>query len=411
MTLTDPAGDVAPARPSLTAVFRHRNYRLFFGGQLLSLMGTWMQIIAQGWLVYRLTDSPFALGLVSFASQGPVFFFAVLGGTIADRFERRHLLIACQAILCALAAMLTALTFTGLVTIEWIVALALVFGLVNAVEIPARQAFTVDMVGKADLQGAIALNSMMFNLARVVGPAAAGIIVAAVGEAWCFALNAVSYGAVLAALVLMQVAPIVRGAPKRALDELREGFAYVIRHREIRAGLLALAVSSFAGGPYLALMPVIARDVLHLDSDGFGLLWSGVGTGALIGAFAMSRISPAQLRGAPALAAIGFGIALIAFSQSTIFALSLALIVPTAFALMLQGSATNAIVQSLVEDRMRGRVMAYFTMSFLGMLPFGSLAAGALAHEIGAPMTLALGGAVSAVGGILAMRLRPPATG
>lgn len=394
------------ARPSLLTVFRHRNYRLFFAGQLLSLMGTWMQTIAQAWLVYRLTGSPLALGFVTFAAQAPVFFFTAFGGTIADRVDKRRAILAAQSLLCMLAVALSVLTFTEHVTFAMVAGLAFFFGLVNAVEIPTRQSFIVDMVGKDDLQSAIALNSMMFNTARIVGPAAAGVIVAWVGEAWCFALNAVSYLAVIASLALMNVVSPVRVSRARALQELREGFAYVSRHREIRAALLALAASSFAGGPYMSLLPVMIQEVLGEGAQSFGIIWSGVGLGALLGAFTMGRLKDGALARAPALAAIGFGLALILFSQSTVFWLSALLVVPTAYGLMLQGSATNIIVQRLVEDRMRGRVMAYYTMSFLGMLPFGSLAAGALAQQVGAPLTLALGGLTSAGVGLLVLRRR-----
>lgn len=403
--MSEPIPPIA-RRPSLLTVFRHTNYRLFFAGQLLSLLGTWMQFIGQAWLVYRLTGSPLALGVVGFAQQSPVFFFSAFGGTLADRFDRRTLLMIAQS-LCALqATTLAVLTFTNLVSFEMVVGLAVVFGLVNSVEIPTRQSFTVEIVGKGDLQNAIALNSIMFNLARVGGPAIAGVIVATVGEAWCFAINGVSYMAVIAGLALMTLQRAPRPEFKHPLQELREGLSYVIHHREIRTVLIALALSSFAGAPYMTLMPVMAEQVLGTDSTGFGYLMSAVGLGALFGAFAMSRLDLKALARAPAIAAIAFGLGLIAFSQSTNFWLSWLLVLPTAFSLMLQGGATNTIVQTLVEDRMRGRVMAYFTMSFLGMIPFGSLTAGAIAHQVGAPMTLALGGVVATIAGIIALRVR-----
>jgi MFS family permease len=393
-------------RPSPLTVFRHKNYRLLFGGQLLSLLGTWIQFTGQAWLVYRLTGSPLALGLVGFAQQAPVFFFSAFGGTIADRFDRRTLLIASQALFALQAATLAVLTFTNLITLELLLGLALCFGLVNCVEIPTRQSFTVELVGKSDLQNAIALNSMMFNLARVGGPTIAGILAAVVGEAWCFAINAASYVTVIASLALMTLPRAPRPEPKHPWHELREGFSYVISHREIRIVLLALALSSFAGAPYMTLMPAMAEEVLHADSRGYGFLMSGVGLGALAGAFAMSRLQLSQLARAPAIAAISFGISVIAFSLSRDFWLSWVLVLPTAFSLMLQGGATNTIVQTLVEDRMRGRVMAYFTMAFLGMLPFGSIAAGFLAKYIGVPMTLAVGGVIAAIAGVIALRVR-----
>jgi MFS family permease len=304
------------------------------------------------------------------------------------------------------AATLAILTFTGLIQFEMVVGLALLFGLVNSVEIPTRQAFTVEMVGKADLQNAIALNSIMFNLARVGGPALAGLIVAAVGEAWCFAINSTSYLAVIAGLALMYLPSMKRPDVKHPWHELREGFAYVISHREIRIVLFALALSSFAGAPYMTLMPAMAEQVLGADSRGYGLLMSAVGLGALGGAVAMSRLQLSALARAPAIAAITFGISIIVFSMSRDFWVSWALVLPTAFSLMLQGGATNTIVQMLVEDRMRGRVMAYFTMSFLGMIPFGSLTAGAIAAEVGVPATLAIGGVLATVAGLIALRVK-----
>lgn len=396
-----------PKRPPLRAVFRHRNYRLFFAGQLLSLMGSWMQTIGQAWLVFRLTGSPLALGLIGFLQQGPVFFLAAFGGTIADRTDRRMLIIATQTIFLLQAAALAVLTFTGAVELWHVAALALLFGIANAVDIPARQSFTVEMVGRSDLQSAIALNSMMFNMARVAGPAAAGVVIALVGEAWCFAINAVSYVAVLTSLFLMTLPAYVKPALRaRPMQDLVEGFRYVIGNREIRTGLLALAVTSFAGGPYMTLMPVFAEDVLSAGPDGYGLLMTMVGAGAFFGALALSYVPGEMIRVVPSAAAIMFGVSMMALSLAEQFWLALVLVPPTAFALMLQGSATNLTVQMNIDDRMRGRVMAYYTMAFLGMMPFGSLAAGALAHYIGVPLTLTLGGAVCAIGGLVAMWLR-----
>ncbi len=389
------------------SVFRHRNYRLFFAGQLLSMMGSWMQIIGQAWLVYQLTGSPLALGLIGFLQQGPVFFLSAIGGTVADRMDRRTLIMITQSCFLFQAAALAILSFTGTVELWHVSALALFYGLMNALDIPARQSFTVELVGREDLQSAIALNSIMFNLARVVGPAIAGVTIAAVGEGWCFAINAISYGAVLGSLFAMRltrfVKPLVRNNP---LQDLVEGFRYVVGNREIRTALLAMALSSFAGGPYLTLMPVFASEVLQVDAGGYGLLMTTVGAGALCGAFAMSRFSSDLLKRAPSVAAIGFGLFMTAFSFARDFPLAVLLILPTSFSLMLQGASTNIMVQLNVEDRMRGRVMAYYTMAFLGMMPFGSLTAGLIAHSIGVPLTLTCGGIVCALGGILTMWLR-----
>lgn len=402
-----PVPEAAAKRPPITRIFRHRNYRLFFAGQLLSLMGSWMQTIGQAWLVYTLTESPFALGLIGFLQMGPVFFLSPFGGTIADRVDRRSLIIFTQFCFLIQAVTLAALAFSGQAELWHVAALALFFGVVNAVDIPTRQSFTVEMVGREDLQSAIALNGIMFNMARVAGPAVAGVTIAAVGEAWCFAINAVSYLAVIGGLLLMRIVPVVR-APDRArpLQDLVEGFRFVAGNREIRTVLFALAVTSFAGGPYLTLMPVFAEDILKTGSTGYGFLMTTVGLGALCGAFMMSRLSAQALKAAPSVAAITFGVSLMAFSFARDFWVAVVLILPTAFSLMLQGSATNISVQMNIDDRMRGRVMAYYTMSFLGMMPFGSLAAGFVAHWIGVPLTLTMGGLVCLLGGLAALWFR-----
>lgn len=399
--------DPRPQRAPLRHVFRHRNYRLFFFGQLLSLMGSWMQTIGQAWLVYRLTGSPLALGLIGFLQQGPVFFLSVFGGTIADRVDRRRLIIATQTIFLVQAATLAFLTFSGIAEVWHVAVLAFIYGVANAVDIPTRSSFTVELVGRDDLQSAISLNSMMFNMARIVGPAVAGIVIAAVGEAWCFAINAVSYVAVLASLLMMQMARYVRPAERaRPLADLIEGFRFVRNSREIRTALLAMALTSFAGGPYMTLMPVFAERVLGAGPDGYGLLMTTIGAGAFCGAFALSYVARDAMRAVPSVAAIAFGLSMMALSLTQNFWLAVVLILPTAFALMLQGSSTNLSIQMNIDDRMRGRVMAYYTMSFLGMMPFGSLAAGALAHYVGVPLTLTLGGLVCTFGGVVAFWLR-----
>jgi len=402
--MTESAAPAAPVRrPPILSVLRHRNYRLFFAGQLLSQMGSWMAIIGQAWLVYRLTGSSLALGFIGFLQQGPVFFLSALGGTFADRVDRRKLLIVSQSLFLIQATILAVLTFTGLVQLWHVAVLAFGFGLINAIDIPTRQSFTVEMVGRGDLQSAVALNSILFNIARVVGPSVAGVVIGSVGEAWCFAINALSFLAVLAGLLLMNTTPAVRPEQARPLQDLIEGFRYVTRHREIRTALLALALTSFAGGPYMTLMPIFAEQVLGADSRGYGFLMTMVGVGALGGAFLMGRMSEAALKAAPSVAAVGFGLALVSLSLTRDFAVAAVLIPPTAFCLMLQGSATNILVQLKVEDRMRGRVMAYFTMAFLGMMPFGSLAAGTVAHYLHVPMTWTLGGIVCALGGVFAL--------
>ena len=391
------ATEAEPSRTSLLSVFRHRNYRLFFTGQAISLVGFWMQAIAQSWLVYRLTNSPSLLGLVAFAGQAPVLFVSPFAGVIADRLDRRRILFATQSAMMASASLLAALTISEVVQVWHIVALAALSGTANAFDVPTRQSLTIEMVGRPDLPRAIALNSIMFNGARLIGPAIAGLLVAAVGEGFCIALNAASYLAVLASLALMRLEPQPPREHSHPLSDLREGFVYVTTHPETRTLLLLLASSSLFGTSYLTLMPVFARDILHGNSDALGFLMAGVGAGALAGALGMSRIPQRALPRVPFIAAAGFGAALIAFSQSTSFLLSLALLAPAGFGMMMMGISTNTLVQSSVADAMRGRVMAYYVMSFIGMVPLSALASGWLSHQIGAPDTLAIGGALTVV--------------
>jgi predicted MFS family arabinose efflux permease len=287
---------------------------------------------------------------------------------------------------------LALLTLTGVVQVWHIIAIATLAGTANAFDIPTRQSFTVEMVGRADLPRAITLNSIMFNSARLVGPAIAGVVVGIVGEGWCFALNAASYLAVLASLMLMQVTAQAARAPSHPLADLRDGFRYVATHGPMRTMLLLLATSSFFGASYLTLMPVFARDILHGGSESLGLLMSGVGAGALVGAFGMSRVPYQHLHRVPMMSAALFGLFLIFFSQSTHLALSLALLVPAGAGLMMQGISTNTVIQTETSDVMRGRVMAYYVMAFMGMMPMGALTAGWLSHHIGVPETVALGG-------------------
>jgi MFS family permease len=382
------------ARPALRSVFRHPAYRLFFTGQLISLLGFWIQAIAQAWLVYRLSDSALLLGLVGFANQIPVLLLSPFAGVVADRLERRRVLFVTQGAMMASACVLAALTLSHTVEVWHIVALAFVSGTANAFDVPTRQSFTIEMVGRQDLPLAIAANSIMFNAARLVGPAIAGLLVAAVGEGWCMALNGLSYVAVLASLAVMRVERQPPRPPSHPLADLREGFAYVATHRETRTLLLLLAGSSLFGTAYLVLMPVFARDVLHGGSDALGFLMASVGAGALLGAIGISRVPPRIMPVMPFVSAVGFGLALVAFSQSTNLLLSMALLVPAGLGMMGQGVSTNTLLQSSTTDALRGRVMAYYVMAFIGMVPISALVSGWASHHIGAPMTLSIGGAV-----------------
>jgi MFS family permease len=388
---------------------RHRNFQLFFGGQLISLIGTWMQNVAQSWLVYRLTGSSLLLGTVSFAGQIPVFPMAPLAGMVADRWNRRTIVIITQTASMVLAFILAALTLSKRITVWEIVLLAALLGVVNAFDIPARQSFLVEMVGREDLMNAIALNSSIFNSARIIGPGIAGILVASIGEGWCFFANAVSYIAVIAGLFLMKIPPRqAERAIKSALSHIAEGFRFVRRTAPIRSLLLILGLVSLVGMPYTVLMPVFAKSVLHGDATTLGVLGSAAGIGALVGALVLaSRTRVHGLGKWVWMACASFGGFLILFSFSRQYALSALLLVPVGFSLMTQMGATNTLVQSMVPDRLRGRTMAVYSMMFMGMSPLGAILAGAAADRISAPTTVALGGGIAIVAAILFARHLP----
>ena len=392
----------------MARALRHRNFQLFFSGQLISLIGTWMQTVAQSWLVYRLTGSSLLLGTVGFAGQIPIFLLAPIGGAAADRHNRHRIVIATQATSMVLALILAVLTLAGAVRIWEIVTLAALLGVVNAFDIPARQAFLMDMVGREDLMNAIALNSSMFNGARVLGPAVAGVLVALVGEGWCFLLNGISYIAVIVGLLLMRIDPprilTDRGS---AADDIIEGFRFVRATMPIRALLLLIGLVSLVAMPYTILMPIFADQILQGGARGLGLLMGATGIGALVGALTLAMRE--GLRGLGrwvAVSSAGFGLSLILFSASRMFWLSFVLLVPAGFAMMLQMASTNTLIQSMVPDGLRGRVMAVYSMMFMGMAPLGALFAGSAAAGLGAPITVAIGGALALVGaGIFSLYL------
>jgi len=375
---------------------KHRNFRLFFAGQLISLIGTWMQTVAQSWLVYRMTGSSLLLGTVGFASQIPVFIMSPLGGTVADRFNRHRVIIATQSISMALASILAWLTLTHRIHVVHVIVLAALLGIVNAFDIPARQAFIVEMVGKEDLMNAIALNSSMFNGARAIGPAVAGVVVAALGEGWCFFLNAASYIAVIIGLLMMHVVPRVRRKAKHsAFQEFLEGFRFVRHTTPVLALLLLLGVVSLVAMPYSVLMPVFADQILHGGARALGLLMTASGIGAMFAAVILAmRQTMRGLGSWIASASAVFGVGLLLFAWSHTFWLSAAMLIPIGFAMMLEMTASNTLIQAMVPDHLRGRVMAVYSMMFMGMAPIGSLYAGAAAHAIGAPKTVAIGGVV-----------------
>jgi MFS family permease len=382
---------------------RHRNYRLFFGGQLISLIGTWMQTVAQSWLVYQLTGSAVLLGFVGFSSQIPVFLLAPVGGSVADRYNRRRIIVATQTAAMLLAFILAALTLSGRVHVWHVFVLAALLGIVNAFDIPTRQAFVVDMVGREDLVNAIALNSSMFNGARLIGPAVAGLLIDTIGEGWCFFANGVSYLAVIAGLLMMSMTVRTRvPLPGSALASIIEGFRYVKHTGPIRALLLLLGLVSLVGMPYAVLMPIFADQILHGGPRGLGILMSAIGFGALAGALTLAAKKGIHGLGHwVALSATGFGFSLILFSLSRSFWLSAVLLLPVGFSVMVEMASSNTLIQSLVPDSLRGRVMAVYSMMFMGMAPFGSLLAGALAQRLGAPATVAAGGVVCMAGALV----------
>ncbi|HKR02441.1 MAG TPA: MFS transporter [Pyrinomonadaceae bacterium] len=396
--------------PATLRALRHRNYQLFFGGQLISLTGTWMQSVAQSWLVYRLTGSSLLLGFVGFSGQIPVFLLAPVGGTVADRSNRHRILVTTQATALLLASTLATLTLTNHIRVWHVFALAASLGLVNAFDIPARQAFVVDMVGREDLINAIALNSSMFNGARIIGPAVAGILVASIGEGWCFFANAVSYIAVITGLLLMKIERQRRvPLPGSALANIAEGFSYVGRTGPVRALLLLLGLVSLMGMPYAVLMPIFADQILHGGARGLGILMGASGVGALIGALSLaSRQGTRGLGRWVAFSSAGFGVSLILFSLSRSFWLSALLLLPVGFSMMIQMASSNTLVQSMVPDNLRGRVMAVYSMMFMGMAPIGALLAGTLAGRLGAPKTVAIGGVICILGSAV-FSLRLPA--
>jgi MFS family permease len=380
---------------------RHRNFQLFFSGQLISLIGTWMQSVAQSWLVYRLTGSALLLGSVGFASQIPVFLFSPLGGIAADRFNRRSIVIITQIASMVLACVLAVFTLSHFIDHRvWLIfVLAAMLGVVNAFDIPGRQSFLVEMVGREDLMNAIALNSSMFNGARVIGPAIAGILVAKIGEGWCFFGNAVSYIAVIIGLLLMNVHSPVRAAMASPLEHMMEGFRFVERTAPIKALLVLLGMVSLVGMPYVVLMPIFADQILHGGARGLGILMGATGVGALFGALTLAfRQGVKGLGRWVAWCCAGFGASLAVFAFSHIFWLSVILLLPVGYTMMLQMACSNTLIQVMVPDALRGRVMAVYSMMFMGMAPIGALLGGALAERLGAPRTVAIGGIACLLG-------------
>lgn len=373
---------------------KHRNFQLFFGGQFISLIGTWMQMVAESWLVYRLTGSSFLLGSIGFVSQLPILLLVPFGGMLADRCHRHRIVIGTQTASMFLAFILAWLTLSGHVQVWHVFVLGAGLGVVNAFDFPARQAFIIDMVGKEDLMNAIVLQASMFNGARIIGPAVAGVLVASMGEGWCFFANAASYLAVIAGLLLMKMgrfSPVTLDEPP--LQHLIGGFRFVRTARPARALLLLLGVVSLVGVPYSVLMPIFAGEILHSGARGFGLLMCSSGIGALLAGLSLaSRGGLKGLTRMVAFASAAFAGSLILFSQSRHLWLSILFLLPLGYFMMTHFAASQTLVLSMTPDRLRGRVMAVFAMLSNGMTPFGSLINGVLADHFGAALTVTLGG-------------------
>jgi MFS family permease len=399
------APEAAPARDFSHAwrALRHRNFRLFFGGQTISLVGTWMTRIATAWLVYRLTQSALLLGTVSFMGQIPTFLLAPLAGVLVDRWDRRKVLLWTQTLAMVQSLLLAWLTLSHRITIAEILLLSVFQGMINAFDMPGRQAFMVQMVeDRKDLSNAIAINSSMVNVARLIGPSIAGLVIAASSEGWCFLIDGISYIAVIISLLMMRVhVAQLRRHAATMFEQLREGWSYVSTFTPVRTILTLFALVSLMGMPYMVLMPVFAGQVLHGGPHTLGFLMGAAGLGALVSALSLvMRRSVRGLTKMIAIAAIVFGAGLVAFGFSHWLWLSLILMLFTGFG-MLQGlTASNTIIQTLVPEDKRGRVMSYYTAAFVGMAPFGSLLAGSMAHWIGAPRTVMFTGSCCIAGGM-----------
>lgn len=378
--------------PQTFSALRHRNFQLYFSGQLISVAGTWMQIVAQGWLVYQLSKSELTLGIVGFASAIPALLVSPWGGVLVDRLSKRNLLVVTQGAAMILAFVLAGLSFTGWVQVWHVVALSALLGLVNAFDGPARQAFVVEMVGREDLTNGIALNSMMFNGARVIGPALAGLVLAAVGSAWCFLLNSLSFLAVIAGLLAMRIerptAAPQYGSPVR---QLGDGIGYVRQHADLFALLLLALIFSVFGISYGTILPAFVDQMLHAGPTAFGAINAATGVGAVCGAFVIARFGDRRHRGQWLVwANIGFPIALAAFAYNSNFYVALGLAYLLGVGFMLQFTLINTLLQTRVADQMRGRVLSLYTITFFGFAPFGNLAIGLLAESFGLSLTIAL---------------------
>jgi MFS family permease len=390
----------APARPAEVEVparafgaLRHRDFRVFYIGQLLSLAGTWMQSTAQGWLVLELTNSALLLGIVTAVTSVPTLLFSLWAGDLADRRDKRRIILVAQGVSLGAALVLAVLTDTRTITYPALLALVFVLGTASAFEIPTRQSFFVDLVGPGDLPNAIALNSAAFNATRIVGPALAGVVISTAGVAACYYANAVSYVAVIIGLLMMRLPPFTpRPRTASTVESIREGLAYIRGDRLVRTLVWLIAGMSVTALPYVMLLPVFARDVLKVGAPGLGSMLSATGTGALVAGMALAAGRVRIPRGRLIIgAAISFAVVLMGFALSPSYPLSLVLLSLAGFTMILNNASVNALLQSKVPDHLRGRVMSVYVFMFVGMTPLGALQAGALAKWIGAPHALAVG--------------------
>jgi|CXWL01.1.fsa_nt_gi MFS family permease len=395
------ASDLSPLASPWRAL-GHRNFALFFTGHGLSLCGTWMQTLAQAWLVYRLTSSPFMLGLVEFLARGPVLVFGIAGGILADRWPRRRLMLVTQSLLLLQAIVLAGLTLTNVVTIEWVLGLALCMGLISAVEVPTRQAFVTDLVPRADIPSAIGMNSSLFNTARIIGPSLAGVVVAVAGEGWCFVLNALSFLLVIGCVAAMQFPVRPTLDHPHPFTQLKEGLVYAWHTPHVRAVLSLATIMSIASMPYSTLLPVFAQDVLHTGAQGLGLLMAATGVGALAAAFRHAhRHSIQGIGSSMAGAVVLFGLGMVGLASSRTLWLSVLALVLVGYGMVSSLAGGNILLQSLAPEGLRGRVVSLYATVSLGMTIFGSLLAGSGASAIGAPITVAIGGVVTVLAAAL----------
>ncbi len=392
---------VEPGLSHAWRALRNRNFRLFFGGQTISLIGTWMTRVATSWLVYRLTGSALLLGTVSFAGQIPTFLLAPFAGVLVDRLDRRQVLVWTQTLSMFQSLALAALTLSHHITIPLLLALSVMQGCVNAFDMPGRQSFMVKMVDdKRDLQNAIAINSSMVNVARLIGPSLAGMLIAVSSEGWCFLVDGISYIAVIVSLLMMRLHdPVVQRKATSTLTELKAGWTYVSEFLPIRTILMLFAVVSLMGMPFVVLMPIFAAEVLHGGPHTLGFLMGSMGMGALISALSLAARKNVRglVRMIPIAAGV-FGAGLIGFGLSHWFWLSMVMVFVAGMGMMQGMAASNTVIQTIVTDDKRGRVMSYYTMAFMGMAPFGSLLAGTMAHNFSAPWTVMMNGCVVLLG-------------